>query len=126
MELEVREVAKRVVEREWQRSRATMPIQIQGESMGATLPAGTFVEVDFSERPRLSRGDIIYFRKGPLRVAHRLLVRLGPLCVEKGDANRRPGWCLYSDILGTARPRVHAPDKAKSMQEANCGGDGHG
>lgn len=103
MRLESRELAKRAIEQEWQRAGATISITIQGNSMGSTLPAGTVVLVQFSKKPRPKRGDIIYFRKGPLRVAHRLLARLGPFCIEKGDANNYIGVCRYSDILGIVK-----------------------
>ncbi|MBN2309546.1 MAG: S24 family peptidase [Candidatus Hydrogenedentes bacterium] len=96
-----RELAKRVVEGHWQRQHATIPLVVNGESMGSAVPHGSTVRVAFHERPRLHRGDIVYLRRGDMRVVHRLVAVLGPLCIERGDAARRARLCLRSSILGT-------------------------
>ena len=95
-----REMAKRAVEANWQRTRTMVSLAVTGTSMGDTIPRGSTIEVAFHEKPRPRRGDIIYFRRGELRVAHRLLMAVGPICVEKGDANRYPGLCLRQSVLG--------------------------
>lgn len=101
MNLSLHEAAKRFVEQRWREVNAVQSLKINGISMGSAIPHGSTVRIRFSHRPRLRRGEVVYLRRGELRVAHRLVAALGPLCIEKGDANKYPRLCLRSDIIGT-------------------------
>lgn len=95
-----RELAKRVVEDRWRNHDGEVVLRVTGRSMGASLPAGTRVRLAMSFNGQLRRGDIVCIRRGQKRVVHRLVAVLGPVCVEKGDANRFPRLCWRSAIVG--------------------------
>ncbi len=97
-----RELAKRAVELQWQRRGAIILLRVSGNSMGSTLPHGSDVQIEFDIAPAVRPGDIVYLRQAETRVIHRLTAAAGPLCLEKGDANRFPRLCLRSSILGKA------------------------
>jgi len=102
-QLDSREKAKRTMEKLWQDQEKTLYLRVNGNSMGDSLPHGSTIEVKFSHHPRLRRGGLVYFRRGNLRICHRVLFAFGPLCIEKGDANRYPHMCFRNSILGVAR-----------------------
>ncbi|MCP4639497.1 MAG: S24 family peptidase [bacterium] len=99
-----RELAKRVVETEWQRTRAVVALKVDGCSMGTTIPDGSTIQVSFHEFPPLRRGDLIYLRRGETRVVHRLMLAVGPVCLEKGDANCYPRLCWRKAVIGVVAP----------------------
>lgn len=95
-----RDLAKRVIEEIWQRQEFVAELRVAGSSMGEALPDGSTILVTFKMRPKLCIGSLVYIRKGEIRVAHRLIAVIGPLCLEKGDANLWPRLCLRRDIIG--------------------------
>lgn len=97
--------ARRAVEEAWRHDRKTMLKRVTGRSMSPTLPPGSEVEIRYALDPKPKFGEVICFRRGCARVLHRFILRFGPVCVEKGDANRWPGICLYRDILGIMAAR---------------------
>jgi len=118
-----REKAKRVVEGRWQAAGKCVRLRVRGASMGEALPDGTPIDVQFSEKPVLRRGTVVYLRRGDQRVAHRLVARFGPLCLERGDATRYPRLCLCSSIIGIVRPAQEggdAPNPVGSRDSADA------
>lgn len=107
-----RELAKRVVESRWQETGRVWCFRVRGASMGSALPDGSLVRVCFCRSARLRSGSIVYLRRGERRIVHRLLWRFGPVCVERGDAERRSRLCLRSSILGVVEDWEHLPTLA--------------
>jgi len=100
MALTPKEMAKRVVEESWRNGGECIRLEVSGGSMGRTIPPGSTVVVRFGRRPRVKRGCLIYFRRGERRIVHRLVLNLGLLFVEKGDAIYGIGLCMRSQVLG--------------------------
>ena len=95
-----REMAKRTLERAWQERSDVRTIRVEGSSMGAAVPNGSLVRVHFGLFHLVRRRDIYYIRRGENRIVHRIVLRLGPLCLEQGDTNLLPKFCLRQSILG--------------------------
>lgn len=110
MPYDSKEAAKRTVEQSWQAGEQTIALGVDGISMGATIPAGSTIHVHFSRNPALLRNRLIYFRRGRRRIVHRLMLRVGPVIIEKGDAIYGIGFCTAGQVLGTVekieRPRA--------------------
>ncbi len=100
------EMARRVVERAHQRRGERVSLRAHGTSMMPVILDGDEVVVQFSEVPRLRVGMVVYFRRGAHRLAHRLWLKMGPVCIEWGDNHWVPGLVKVSSILGT----VELPD----------------
>ena len=100
---------KRRLERHLQATGGTVRFTVRGNSMGDTIRNGETVLVQFAPSSKITRGMVGYIRRGDKRIVHRILAVLGPICLEKGDANRSPRLCLRRNIVGFVQSETNTP-----------------
>lgn len=97
---ERRERVRCLVERKWVCTRALQSFTVSGASMGPDFASQGRLCVQFCEPDELHVGDLIYIRRHRVRIVHRLVARVGPFVIEKGDANNYYGVHWRSSVLG--------------------------
>lgn len=99
--LSARELAKRTLEEKMIQKSLAIKSVIVGSSMGKSLPERTQILITYIASDEIERGMIVYIRDGERRIAHRLIFRLGPIIIEKGDALGHYAIRKKSDVIGS-------------------------
>jgi hypothetical protein len=89
-------------------------LRVAGGSMTPTVAEGGEVMV---RRGRASLGDVVVLRARDELIVHRLVARLGPRWVHKGDCEGAlPGLCRDDEVLGLAELPRARPSPARRLR----------
>jgi HEAT repeats/Peptidase S24-like len=91
-------------------------LRVAGGSMSPTVAEGGEVMV---RRGRASLGDVVVLRARGELIVHRLVARLGPRWVHKGDREGAlPGLCRDDEVLGLAELPREPPSPSRRLRWA--------